>query len=68
MLTTRQAAEKLQVHPETLRQWIREGQLKAIHFGKGQKPRIRIDEADLQAFIDESKTPTEAASHDRERV
>ena len=54
MLTTAQAAERLGVHPETLRRMIRDGRLKAIHLGNGPKAKIRVDEKELQAFCDNS--------------
>lgn len=34
LLTIREAAEMLGVHPETLRRWDNEGKLKAVRFGK----------------------------------
>lgn len=44
MYTMEQAAELLQVSPETVRRWVARGQLRARRFG----PRvIRIDAADL---------------------
>jgi excisionase family DNA binding protein len=48
-LTITQAAEHLQVNKETIRRWIRSGELKATLLG--YKSGYRIDWADLEAFI-----------------
>jgi len=52
MLTTPQAAERLNVHPETIRRLVKAGKLKAISLSNASRPRLRIDERELQAFID----------------
>ena len=46
--TVQDIAKMLQVHPESIRRWIREGKLKSIHLGGKY---IRISHEDLQAFI-----------------
>jgi excisionase family DNA binding protein len=58
MLTTTQAAERLSVHPDTIRRLVKAGKLKAVKLSIDDTTRsqLRIDEADLQAFIDNSKT------------
>lgn len=45
-LTAEQAAERLSLHPKTVRRFIREGRLKATRIGKA----YRILESDLAAF------------------
>lgn len=54
MLTPPQVAKRLGVCPESVISWIRSGQLTAIDVssrpGVG-RPRFRISEADLQAFL-----------------
>lgn len=45
-LTAEQAAERLGLHPKTVRRFIREGRLKATRIGKA----YRILESDLAAF------------------
>ena len=45
-LTAEQAAERLSLHPKTVRRFIREGRLKAARIGKA----YRILESDLAAF------------------
>jgi len=61
MLTTTQAAERLSVHPDTIRRLVKAGKLKAVKISidDATRSQLRIDETDLQAFIDSSKTPLE---------
>jgi excisionase family DNA binding protein len=58
MLTTTQAAKRLSVHPDTIRRLVKAGKLKAVKLSVDDTTRsqLRIDEVDLQAFIDNSKT------------
>lgn len=49
LLTVRQAAEYLQVPPETVRRWCREGTLKATLLG--DRAGYRISEAAIDAFL-----------------
>ena len=57
-LTAEQAAERLSLHPKTVRRFIREGRLKATRIGKS----YRILESDLAQFAggppDSSSEPT----------
>jgi len=57
MLTTPQAAERLNVHPETIRRMIKNGTLSAVVFNNASRARIRIDELELQRFIDQNTIP-----------
>ena len=50
--TVEEVAEELRVHPETVRQWIREGELDAFDTGRG----YRISRHDLDDFIQRRKT------------
>jgi excisionase family DNA binding protein len=59
MLTSKQAAEKLGVHPETLRRMVRDGRLKAVHLGKGPRSKLRVEESEVQRFIDDGSTQTD---------
>jgi excisionase family DNA binding protein len=52
MLTTQQAATRLSVHPETIRRMVKAGRLKAIALSGTKNSRLRIDDCELQAFID----------------
>ena len=51
-LTVEEVAEELRVHPETVRQWIRESELDAFDTGRG----YRISRIDLNDFIQRRKT------------
>ena len=51
LLTIEQAAEYLQISPHVLRRWLREGRFPGIKLGS----HWRIDEKDMQAFIEKSK-------------
>ena len=51
-LTVEEVAEELRVHPETVRQWIRDGELDAFDTGRG----YRISRVDLDDFIQKRKT------------
>ena len=50
LLTVFDVADRLQVHPETIRRWIRAGRLTASDLG-ADSAGWRIDPADLDAFI-----------------
>lgn len=49
MLTIKQVAAELQLHPDTIRRFIREEKLKATKVGGTS---IRIKRSDLNAFLD----------------
>jgi excisionase family DNA binding protein len=51
-LTVEEVAAELRVHPETVRNWIRTGELDALDIGR----EYRIYRADLDAFIQRRKT------------
>lgn len=51
-LTVEEVAEELRVHPETVRQWIRRGELDAFDTGRG----YRISRTDLDDFVQRRKT------------
>jgi len=57
-LTVEQVADKLQVHWQTVLNYIKGGKLKALRLGKG----YRISQKDLEKFIQTNqtkKTPNE---------
>jgi len=56
MLTVRQVAEKLQVHPITVRRWIYSGKLRAVR----TDGVVRIEESALKEFIDSHSTASNA--------
>jgi len=53
MLTTTQAAERLSVHPDTIRRLVKAGKLKAVKISIDATTRsqLRIDEKELEAFM-----------------
>jgi excisionase family DNA binding protein len=52
LLTVEDAAKKVKVHPETIRGWIRSGELPAVDIGG----KYRIYPDDLDAFLKRRKT------------
>ncbi len=52
LLTVAQVAERLQVNAETVRVWIRKGELDAVDIGN----EYRISPEDLRDFIQRRKT------------
>lgn len=61
MLTVEQVADRLQVNEQTVRRWLREGELEGIAFAG--RTGWRISEEDLRAFLDrrrvaESESPS----------
>jgi excisionase family DNA binding protein len=49
LLTVEQVADYLQVHPETVRRWLREGSLVGVSLGGRTRWRVRRE--DLERFI-----------------
>ena len=56
MLTPDQVATRLNIHVETVRRMIRDNRLSATKLGNGRRARLRIDERELQKFIDSQST------------
>ena len=61
MLSVEDIADELGVNPETVRVWIRSGELVALSIGKG----YRISRADLDDFIRRRRTDYQK-KHDEE--
>jgi excisionase family DNA binding protein len=53
-IPTKQVAQLLGCHEESVRRWIRGGQLKAIRWGRG--PTYDIRPRDLDAFVKARET------------
>lgn len=49
LLTIKQAAEYLSVHPNTLRNWENDGKLKAVRLGSRKDRRFELEE--LERFM-----------------
>jgi excisionase family DNA binding protein len=56
LLTVDQVAERLQVNEQTIRRWLREGELRGVSFGG--RTGWRISEEDLQEFLDRRREET----------
>jgi excisionase family DNA binding protein len=54
LLTVAEVAQRLKLHQETVRRWIREGKLPAIRLGRTQAG-YRVRKSDLQLFLAGSK-------------
>jgi excisionase family DNA binding protein len=50
LLTVREAADRLRVHPVTLRHWIAEGRVPAVQLG-GPGTAVRIDPDELEHWV-----------------
>ena len=59
LLTLEEAAERLRVDPETVRNYINAGKLTGVKLGGWA---TRVDEQDLEKFIEESKTDVRTTS------
>ena len=46
----------MEVHPETVRRWIRNKDLNAIKIGKGKQCKYKIKKEDFEKFLDEKST------------
>src|SRR5690348_9386963 len=53
LLTIKEASRLLKVHPNTLRHWDKEGSLKAIRLGRGNRMRYRRQ--DLDRMLDPTR-------------
>jgi excisionase family DNA binding protein len=53
LYTVAQVAERLQVNPETVRRWLRSGELRGRLLG--DKAGYRVEEGDLRNFIEQRK-------------
>ncbi len=53
LMTVDQVADRLQVNPETVRRWLRRGDLEGVDLG--HKAGYRVTEAQLREFIESRK-------------
>ena len=61
LLTVREITQRLKVHEETVRRWIREGELPAILLGSS-KGGYRVKDSDLNAFLSAQAEKGKAAA------
>jgi len=57
LLTIEQVAERLQVHPDTVRRYIREKKLRAIRLSN---TNLRVRRSELDRFLKERETDKDA--------
>jgi len=50
MLTVPEVVERLRVHPQTIREWLRAGKIKGVRLG-GTKIGWRIPESEIQRLL-----------------
>lgn len=55
-LTVTDIAKELRVHPETVRKWIRSGELPATNIGPEHRPVYRVTRQDFEAFLQRRRT------------
>jgi excisionase family DNA binding protein len=60
LLTIEETAAKLKMHPETVRQWLRDGKLAGVKLSRDW----RVRESDLAAFINARLVPAKAGIHE----
>ena len=56
-LTVNDVAEKLQVHPRTVKRWLNDGRLKGVLLG--DRAGWRISEEEFREFVDEQQRATD---------
>ena len=56
LYTVEEAAEKLKIHDETMRDYLRERKIGGVKFGR----KWRVRESDLQKFIAQNAIPAKA--------
>jgi excisionase family DNA binding protein len=54
MLTVEEVASRLRVHPQTVRRWIRSGEITAVRLGT--KAGFRVRTSELVAFMGRRET------------
>ena len=52
-MTPRQVATLLDVDVRTVRKWIKNGCLRAVNIGLGDRPAWKVARCDLDSFLDE---------------
>jgi excisionase family DNA binding protein len=65
MLTVREVATRLQVHEESVRRWLREGQIRGVPLGG--RAGWRIPEEELGRFLEERRRRSRNAERPERR-
>ena len=58
--TVRELAEKLKVHPQTVKDWLRAGGLEGVNFGG--RSGWRVTDEQLRAFVERRTQATKTAA------
>ncbi len=58
--TVREVAERLKVHPQTLKDWLRSGELEGVNFGG--RTGWRITDAQLRDFVERRTQATKTVA------
>lgn len=58
LLTIKQVAERLQLHPDTIKRMIRSEKLKGVKMGVAKNSHFRISELALAEFLTQSNVRT----------
>ena len=53
LLTVAEVAQRIRVHPESVRRWIREGRLRGIALGA--RAGYRVPENEVERFLNEAR-------------
>lgn len=61
LLTVEEVAQRLSVHPDTIRKWIRHRELRAINLGG--RAGYRISQTSLQNFLREREEQAAEVEH-----
>lgn len=54
LLTRKEVADLLRVDPRTVERWLRSGKLKGYKLGSGKTAPWRIDEVEVQKFLEKN--------------
>lgn len=55
MYTVTEVADRLRVHPQTIREWLREGTLEGVRLG-GTKAGWRVSGSEVERYLNERRS------------
>jgi excisionase family DNA binding protein len=68
LLTVEEAAERLGLHPKTIRDWISQRRLAIVKFGRQRQASVRIEEQELERLVAENRRPAWTAPTRRRAI